>query len=437
MRRSTTSITMVTSAVVALLVPVMAADAAAPVPTCFSEPATIVGTTRPDDLTGTPGRDVIVGRGGEDFIAGLGGADLICGGEGSDVVSGGDGRDRIRGDTGDDNLNGGEGDDVLLGLGGIDSLFGEGGSDRLLAGAGAGIGTEGLIGGAGDDVIDGGPGLDTAQFFDAPGPVRVDLGAGSATGHGTDRLIDVEGAIGSNFDDVLIGDAGGNGLSGQLGADTIRGLGSGSFASGAYDVLSGDDGADRIVGGGGFDMVAFVRIPAPVTVDLAAGMARGQGSDTLDGVEGIIGSRLDDVLLGDGGDNGFAGGTGDDHIDGRGGRDTVSYFEEVGPVTVDLAAGLATNDHTDELLRIENVWGTVVGDVLVGDGRANELLGRAGRDRLEGGAGDDLLHGGPGPDRADGGDGSDTCLSVVQATDCESTAVTSATVVVPRVTPKR
>lgn len=411
---------MLTAVALAGLVPATGVGAPSE-PTCFGQMPTISGTRRADDLTGTPGPDVIVGLGGDDFISGLGGADLICAGDGFDVVSAGDGPDRVRGDAGDDALNGGGGHDVLLGMGGIDALFGEAGDDRLVGGPNTGLGIEGLIGGPGDDHLDGGAGVDAAQYFDAPRGVRVDLSAGTATGHGSDRIVDVEGAVGSNFDDVLIGDAGGNGLSGQVGADTIRGLGSGSFASGRYDVLSGDDGADRIVGGGGFDMAAYSRIPVSVTVDLAAGTASGQGRDTLEGIEGAVGSRLDDVLLGNAADNAFAPGSGDDAVDGRAGRDTVSYFDAAGSVIVDLAAGLATTEAgTATLARIENVWGSFGNDMLTGDGRDNALLGFRGRDRLAGGPGDDLLAGGAGADQADGGDGFDVCLSAVRVTACES-----------------
>lgn len=407
----------------AFLVPITAVAATRPAPPeCLGETATLVGTRRSDDLIGSAGRDVIVGLGGDDFITALGGADLVCAGAGFDFVSAGGGNDLVRGEVGDDTLNGGGGDDSLLGLGDIDALFGEAGEDRLLGGPGTGIGLEGLIGGPGDDHLDGGPGLDVVHYFDAPGSVHVDLGAGVARGHGSDRIIDVEGAGGSNFDDLLVGDEGGNGLFGQEGADTIRGLASGDFASGTYDVLSGDDGADLILGGAGDDVASYGRILSAVTVDLAAGTATGQGRDSLAGVEGVFGSRFDDVLLGDPGDNLFAGDTGDDRITGRAGLDTVSLTDVPGPVTVDLAAGEATGAGVDVLGGIENAWGSSDGDILIGDQRRNELFGFAGDDRLFGGPGDDLLAGGDGPDHADGGAGSDVCFSVVRTTGCESTS---------------
>jgi Ca2+-binding RTX toxin-like protein len=322
-------------------------------PKCASKAATLVGTAGPDTLVGTSGADVILGRGGDDEINGRGGNDYLCGNGGWDRAFGGPGRDRLIGAGGDDYLDGGTDADVVLGDAGVDVLFGQQGNDRLIGGPTPFGWVDDLIGGPGDDRLNGGGGLDSALFFDAPQRVEVDLGAGTATGHGADQLVGVEAAEGSNFDDLLVGDDGVNRLFGQAGNDTLMGLGSGSLTSDEFDVLSGDDGDDHIAGGDGFDVVTYRRIPVPVTVDLAIGAATGQGEDSIDSVEGVIGSNLGDVLSGDDADNSFVGGRGD--------------------------AG-------------------------------NELLGFAGRDALVGAGGDDFLDGGENADRVDGGAGSDTCI---------------------------
>lgn len=54
-------------------------------PTCFGQPATIVGTNGDEWLDGTEGDDVIVALDGDDSIAGNGGRDLLCGGRGNDL----------------------------------------------------------------------------------------------------------------------------------------------------------------------------------------------------------------------------------------------------------------------------------------------------------------------------------------------------------------
>ncbi len=119
--------------------------------TCWSETATIIGTSGDDVLVGTAGRDVIVGLGGDDVIKGLDGDDLICADGGADVVEGGNGNDTIVGGDGDDKLLGGSGNDLLRGNGGTDLLRGSAGDDTLQGGAGSG---DGCYGGAGDDKAD-------------------------------------------------------------------------------------------------------------------------------------------------------------------------------------------------------------------------------------------------------------------------------------------
>ena len=97
------------------------------------------------------------------------------------------------------------------------------------------------------------------------------------------------------------------------------------------DYLDGGDGDDLLDGGAGLDRAAYsVGATAGVTVDLnIVGVAQntGQGIDTLIGIEHVSGTRFDDVLTGDGGDNWIWGGsdgsgvTGNDILSGGGGND--------------------------------------------------------------------------------------------------------------------
>jgi Ca2+-binding RTX toxin-like protein len=239
--------------------------AAAAARMCEGMKATIVGTARADLLNGTGRRDVIVGLGGNDTIKGLGGDDRICGSKGNDTLLGGKGADRLRGEEGNDKLSGGSGGDPLAG-------------------------------GPGDDALDGGGGGDLAWYLEAPGPVTVDLAAGIAVGEGSETLANIEGIQGTNHDDTLIGNAGPNG-----------------FYAG--------QGNDSIDGSGGEDWVAFTS--GPVTADLSAGSATGDGTDTLTGIENLFGSRFDDVLTGDAGPNKLKGGNGNDTLTGDLGTDSI------------------------------------------------------------------------------------------------------------------
>lgn len=194
-----------------------------------------------------------------------------------------------------------------------------------------------------------------------------------------------------------------------------------SGGAGNFDNLWGLSGNDALNSGGGFDWVLYPDAPGPLTLDLTAGSATGEGTDTLSGIEGVLGSRFDDVLTSNDANNAFQAEDGDDTIDGRGGADFASFFASPAPVTVDLAAGTATGEGTDTLTGIENVNGSAdFGDMLTGDAQDNVLLGSGGDDSVSGGDGNDELDGGGGIDALDGGIGTDMCLNGETIANCEA-----------------
>lgn len=246
---------------------------------------------------------------------------------------------RFLGTSGRDRLIGTAENDVLDGLGGDDLLYGAGGNDTLLGGAGEDL----LQGGAGNDLIQGGAGFDFAVYWDAPGPVAVDLrlqGRAQNTGAlGSDTLVGVEGLQGGAFGDRLIGDAANNTLIGWDGADRLIGLG-------GDDVFVGGAGADTMDGGAGFDTLSYWDAVGAVWVDMSTG--RTQEFDSLGGL--------------------------------------IS---------------------TDEFIGMENVFAGDFADRVMGNGAANTLVGLGGADDLNGGDGDDILDGGSGADVLTGGLGAD------------------------------
>lgn len=139
----------------------------------------------------------------------------------------------------DDVLIGSSVDNYLFGGDGNDQLSGLDGDDLLIGGAG----DDTLEGGVGDDTLDGGAGFDTASYASSNGGVEVSLAAGRGIGgHASDdKLLDIEGLIGSQFRDNLSGDNGDNAINGGAGDDFIFGLG----------------GDDYLVGGSGADTFAF------------------------------------------------------------------------------------------------------------------------------------------------------------------------------------
>ena len=140
-------------------------------------------------------------------------------------------------------------------------------------------------------------------------------------------------------------------LTGYSGNDVLRG-------DDEDNVLDGGPGADVLDGGGqpaaGLgDSASYWHAAGSVTVSLETGGSAGEAEgDTLINIENLIGSRFDDTLSGDNGDNILLGGRGDDTLAGSGGadlllggegNDTASYqrnFSNHG-VRVDLALGTA------------------------------------------------------------------------------------------------
>jgi Ca2+-binding RTX toxin-like protein len=88
--------------------------------------------------------------------------------------------------------------------------------------------------------VDGQGGTDTIDYSAFTRAVRVNLGAGTATGLAS--LANVENATGGSSDDILIGSAGANVLRGGAGRDILIGLG-------GVDVLQGQAGDDILIGG--------------------------------------------------------------------------------------------------------------------------------------------------------------------------------------------
>jgi Ca2+-binding RTX toxin-like protein len=182
-----------------------------------------------------------------------------------------------------------EGDDVILGTRGDDVIVGLGGNDVLgQAAPGSDAGTNGV------DLICGGDGEDTLYG-----------------GNGADKL---DGGL---KDDTLIGGKGPDLLQGHILDDVI-------YPDGYRNAPCSDTSNDVIQGGADKDVVVYDTACTPaIHVDLVAGVATGQGTDTLELVDGAQGGPQADVLIGNDTNNRFYGGDGDDTISGAGGKDSL------------------------------------------------------------------------------------------------------------------
>jgi len=393
-----------------------------------------VGTNFNDSLTGNAGANNLSGSGGNDTIDGGAGDDMIEGGIGNDTLAGGNGVDTLTyasatarvvvnlstvagqstvgagtdtvsgfenliGTAFNDTLSGTATANVIAGGLGLDLINGLGGNDTLLGGDG----NDTLQGGDGDDSIDGGAGAtDIASYAAAATEVTVSLlavGAQATGGAGNDTLTGIEGLLGSAFDDTLTGDANANSLSGGTGNDTI----------------SGDLGNDFIDGGSGLDTLDYSLVGAGITLNLISQSAQntgGAGSDTVRGIENVIGTAFNDVITGNefgnvftggDGDDALVGGLGNDTLNGGAGIDTANYASATAGVKVNLTiltAQSTVGAGSDTLSGIENLNGTGFDDQFTGDGANNNLVGNGGNDLLVGGNGDDIVNGGAGSDTA-------------------------------------
>ncbi|PID40938.1 MAG: hypothetical protein CR984_00630 [Proteobacteria bacterium] len=292
-------------------------------------------------------------------------------------------------------ITGDETDDNLFGNIDANLVIAGGGDDRIFAGDG----NDTIIGGRGSDMIDGGTGVDTASYEFASESVWIrllnnDYQVGEAVG---DVLVDIENLRGSAFDDLLGGDEQRNFIWGGAGNDVIYGFGGidelhgeagddelttsywhddrlyGGAGNDTLNGSSGDDflyggaGDDRLIsgfqpningdlspgndyfdGGDGTDTAEFWWSEEGVVVDLGAGWARFEAlgeTVTLVSIENVDGTRNNDTIIGNDGDNVLHGGQGDDLLVGGAGNDTLDggsgndqFFGGIGLDTVVINA---------------------------------------------------------------------------------------------------
>nr|WP_242533124.1 calcium-binding protein [Niveibacterium umoris] len=419
----------------------------------------ITGSSLDDQIAGDAANNILDGGDGADTLTGNAGNDTLNGGNGSDVLDGGDGNDSLTGGDGDFNqLSGGNGNDTLIGGSGDDDLTGGAGNDYIDGGSGSnwvdysgfskGIvlnlslttaqylgdagtdtilrvdharGTSGndrIIGNAhanwfsgagGNDTLEGGDtikGNDGVGYAEAVAAVRIDLATGTATsGSETDKLIDIDGANGSAFDDQILGNANNNWLSG--GVRQIQ------RPNGYVQILLEHTGNDTIDGRGGDDQIAGF--------DGDDSLIGGTGNDTLWGGAGndtLVGDAGNDLMVGD---EDWTVDTDPAHgwnYAWNSGFDLADYSRTTGGVTVRLGSGSASGAEigNDTLWSIEAVLGGSGNDLLTagvgsaslaGGGGNDSVYGDAGNDTLSGGDGNDWLNGGSGSNLIDGGAGDD------------------------------
>ncbi len=419
-----------------------------------------------DNINGAAGNDTINGGDGDDILNGGTGADNLTGGNGIDTASysasaaavtinlttnvntGGDAQgdllytiENLTGSAYNDIITGSAANNVLLGGAGADTLDGAGGMDTVsYTGSNAavvidlGLATaqsgghaagdilkniENILGSAYNDTLngtsaantlDGASGVDVVSYAGSNAAINVNLAlTGAQTGgHAQgDILSNVEGLIGSNYNDTLGGSSAVNVLDGGVGVDTVSYANSsaavtvnltlttaqtGGFAQGdilknienilgsAYnDTLIGTSAANTLDGAAGIDTVSYASSTAAVNVNLNLATAQTGGDaqgDILKNIENILGSAYNDTLTSN---------TAANTLDGGAGVDTVSYVGSAAGVSVNLnltTVQAGSNAAGDILKNIENVLGSSYNDSFVSNAIANTFDGAAGVDTV-------------------------------------------------------
>ncbi|MCK8784301.1 hypothetical protein M0638_07910 [Roseomonas sp. NAR14] len=200
----------------------------------------------------------------------------------------------------------------------------------------------------------------TADYISDPAGVTVNLTTGSATdGWGyTDTLVNIHVVRGSAYNDILVGSATGDTFIGSLGSDSVDG----------GDTTNRNTMDYRNTQYSGTSVSVTFTAPGTATVTKAEG-----GTDTLTNINQVLGTNGNDTLIGYAGSSFLSlrlrGEAGNDTINGQNSTNiTVDYQDSPNAVTVDLAAGTASDGWgtTDTLIGVVRVQGTSYNDTLLG-----------------------------------------------------------------------
>jgi len=397
---------------------------------------TLTGDNSNNAINGLAGVDLIYGQGGNDTIHGGEGRDVLFGGDGNDTINGGNDRDFIYGDSGNDTLYGDGANDYLSGGDGNDTLYGGDGDDILQGGEGndklyGGLGYNLLEGGAGADYMEGHEKRDlinsatSAQqelgylsYENSNAAVTINLANGLAQGGDAqgDTWKNIDGVVGSQYNDKLTGDGFGNRIHGEDGNDTIYGDNSNlititvsfkntSSVDAVVDlVLNGEQlHIDKQIKGNKSvnvtlqvnpDLIGYFGVNdfgSPNAIDALGVLLLSTKNNNPTNVQ-ITGIVLDGVN------------TQTEYTEGKT-EYTQSVFDASGQPLNNTNSITTAGQYYENYVRL---GGNPTGnDILLGQAGDDALYGMRGDDTISGGAGKDKIDGGTGLDRLSGDEGDD------------------------------
>lgn len=360
---------------------------------------------------------------------------------GADVFNGGEGNDRLFGYSGNDTLDGGAGRDTMAGGDGNDTYYVDNANDKILettfnnstdkviasvsynltntnveilelAGSGNINGTGSavnntIIANIGNNILNGGDGVDTLSYEKATSGVTISLnlaGAQATGGSGSDTVSNFENLIGSTGNDDLKGNADGNRIDGNLGADSMAGFGGNDIyvVDNAGDVVTEgiDKGTDTVESSIAYTLGANLE-----NLTLTGYSAIDGTGNTLNNL--INGNNGNNKLMGLGGNDTLNGGNGydSDTLDGGAGADSMYggygsdtyHVDNIGDVVNEVTE--ATGYYNTVISTISYTLGANVhhlvltGNALKGGGNSldNTITANAKNNILNGGLGNDTL----------------------------------------------
>ncbi|WP_185966231.1 retention module-containing protein [Ectopseudomonas mendocina] len=191
--------------------------------------------------------------------------------------------------------------------------------------------------------------------------VDVDRGNRGSIGNSSDSSDQIV-IDNSDSGNTLAGGSGNDVLIGGVGDDILNG-GNGN------DLLVGGAGDDTLNGGGGIDTASYIDATSGVTVSLASSAPQntgGAGTDTLSGIENLIGSNFGDMLTGNSGDNTLSALVGNDILIGGAGNDTFVWnANDRGGNYHDIVKDFGNGDDKLDLSQLlQGIEGPATADVL-------------------------------------------------------------------------
>jgi Ca2+-binding RTX toxin-like protein len=366
----------------------------------------------------------LYGNGGTDNIIGNGGIDTLYGYAGNDRLEGGSDYDYLYGGLGNDTymFNAGFGssssydylqEELNEGTADIAKFTSLNSTDVNTWSDGSGFWVQsklnpdekvmiyGVTGTEGSDV---GQRLEQIRFLNG---VTLNLAVGLVT----DDTDDSRAQYGSSLGDNLNGNGGNDALYGYVGNDALNGGNNDDalYGGAGNDTLEGGEGYDYMYGGVDNDTYVFGTGFGSVSSYDYVQEELSQGTDA---VNFTVLNSTDVYTWADG--SGFWVQNKSDssetllvygtvQSDGQDVGQRVESASFADAVTLNLAAGIVTNDSDDS----HSQYGSSLGDNLNGNGGNDAFYGYGGNDTLNGGNNDDTLYGDAGNDTLEGGEGYD------------------------------